>query len=295
MAKEFILYRYDPSTALAAVFIFLFSNGSLAHGLFLWRHRTWYFIPFIIGGIFELIGYVGRFISSRQSPNWATWPYVMQSLMILLAPIFFAASISMVLGRIIRLVDANSYSPIRVNWLTKTFVAGDIISFFVQAAGGGMISKAKDEDQAKWGERIIIAGLVIQLIFFGLFVVAAWVFHWRIIRAPTQKAEAVWGLLRQYMLVLYAASFLIIARNAFRVIEYVQGSDGELMSKEMWIYIFDATLVFLVMLLFVIWHPSRIINRSAVASSNDVESASGSHSMVTFWKRGTVQRESSVR
>lgn len=157
-----------------------------------------------------------------------------------------------------------------------------------------MISKAKDDDQAKWGERIIIAGLVIQLIFFGLFVDAAWVFHFRMIRAPTQKAEAVWSLLQQYTLRLYAASFLIISRNAFRVIEHVQESDGELMSKEMWIYVFDATLMFLVMLLFVIWHPSRIINRSAVAS-NDVESASRSHSMVTFWKRGTVQRESSVR
>lgn len=59
----------------------------------------------------------------------------MQGLTVLLAPIFFAASMYMVLGRIIRLVDANSYSPIRVNWLTKIFVAGDVISFFVQAAG----------------------------------------------------------------------------------------------------------------------------------------------------------------
>ncbi|KAK8248125.1 RTA1 like protein-domain-containing protein [Phyllosticta capitalensis] len=294
MAKEFILYHYKPSTALAAVFIFLFSNGSLAHAWFIWKHRTWYFLPFLIGGIFEIIGYAGRFISSRQTPNWATWPYVMQSLMILLAPILFAASIYMVLGRIIRVVDAKALSMIRVNWLTKIFVAGDIISFFVQAAGGGMISNAKNDDDAKLGERVIITGLIIQLVFFGLFVIAAFVFHLRIIRAPTQKAEAVWSLLQQYMLVLYAASFLIIARNAFRVIEYVQGSDGELMSKEMWIYIFDATLMFLVMLLFAIWHPSRIINRSRIAEG-DVESTTGSHSMVTFWKRGTVAERQSSR
>ncbi|KAK7609445.1 RTA1 like protein-domain-containing protein [Phyllosticta paracitricarpa] len=271
MAEEFALYHYDPSTALAAVFIFLFSNESLAHGWLLWRHGTWYFIPFLIGGIYKLILY----IKSHQTGPLG--PYVMQSLMILLAPILFAASMYMVLGRIIRLVDAKPYSPIRVGWLTKNFLWRKT-SF-----------PSSPRRQIKWGEHVIIAGLVIQLIFFGLFVVASWVFHCRIIRAPTQKAEAIWGLLRQYMLVLYAASFLIITLNAFRVIEYVQGSDGELMSKEMWIYIFDATLTFLVMLLFVIWHPSRIINRSAVAS-NDVESANGSHSMVTFWKRGTVQR-----
>ncbi|KAK7512600.1 RTA1 like protein-domain-containing protein [Phyllosticta citriasiana] len=277
MVEEFALYHYDPSTALAVVLMFLFSNESLAHGWLLWRQRTWYFIPFLIGGIFEIIEYAGRFMSTRQSPDWATWA-------IRHAELDDFAGTNSVCGFDIHGPRPNHPPRRRQIVLShpsgladgKIFVAEDIFSFFTQAA-------AKEDDQIKWGEHVIIAGLVIQLIFF------AGSFHFRIIRAPTQKAEAIWGLLRQYMLVLYAASFLIITLDALRVIEYVQGSDGELMSKEMWIYLFDATLTFLVMLLFVIWHPSRIINRSAVAS-NDVESANGSHSMVTFWKRGTVQR-----
>lgn len=64
MAKEFILYHYKPSTALAAVFIFLFSNGSLAHAWFIWKHRTWYFLPFLIGGICKFVLYIKRSSSS---------------------------------------------------------------------------------------------------------------------------------------------------------------------------------------------------------------------------------------
>lgn len=59
----------------------------------------------------------------------------MQSLLILLAPALFAASIYIILGRIILLVDGERYSLISHKWLTKTFVAGDVFSFMLQAAG----------------------------------------------------------------------------------------------------------------------------------------------------------------
>jgi hypothetical protein len=41
----------------------------------------------------------------------------------------------MVLGRIIVLTDGEAHSPIRVKWLTKVFVTGDVISFLAQSAG----------------------------------------------------------------------------------------------------------------------------------------------------------------
>lgn len=63
----------------------------------------------------------------------------MQSLLILLAPALFAASIYMVLGRIILLTDGESSSIIRARWLTKIFVAGDVLSFLVQSGGGSFL------------------------------------------------------------------------------------------------------------------------------------------------------------
>lgn len=84
----------------------------------------------------ESIGYIGRILSSRQTPgDWTLGPYIMQSLLILLAPALFAASIYMILHRIIVLTDGEMHSPVKARWLTKLFVTGDVLSFLVQSGG----------------------------------------------------------------------------------------------------------------------------------------------------------------
>lgn len=65
----FKLYRYNPSMAAAVIFALAFSITTLLHGYQMFRTRTWFFIPFFIGGTFELVGYVGRATSASQSPN----------------------------------------------------------------------------------------------------------------------------------------------------------------------------------------------------------------------------------
>lgn len=64
-------------------------------------------------------------------------------MLLLLGPALFAASIYMILARLIRLLEAERYSMIRTKWLTKVFVLGDVLSFFTQ--GGGTYLK-KDPD-----------------------------------------------------------------------------------------------------------------------------------------------------
>ena len=59
----------------------------------------------------------------------------MQSLLLLLAPAFFAASIYMSLARISRSVGAEDRCLISPRWLTRVFVTGDVLSLFVVAGG----------------------------------------------------------------------------------------------------------------------------------------------------------------
>jgi hypothetical protein len=47
---KFLLYHYTPSLAAAAVFVVLFLATALLHVFQLFKNRTWYFIPFVIGG-----------------------------------------------------------------------------------------------------------------------------------------------------------------------------------------------------------------------------------------------------
>jgi uncharacterized membrane protein YraQ (UPF0718 family) len=62
-------------------------------------------------------------------------PYLIQTLFLLLAPALLAASIYMLLGRIILVLQAESHAILGKKWLTKIFVTGDILSFLLQGAG----------------------------------------------------------------------------------------------------------------------------------------------------------------
>lgn len=83
----------------------------------------------------EAVGYGGRAYSSSETPDWTLVPYMLQTMLILLGPAFYAASIYMVLGRLIRLLGGEEYSLVRLKWLTKLFLLGDILSILAQGGG----------------------------------------------------------------------------------------------------------------------------------------------------------------
>lgn len=49
--KDFKYYQYDPSMVAAIIFVILFAASSFLHTFQMIRTRTWFFIPFVIGGI----------------------------------------------------------------------------------------------------------------------------------------------------------------------------------------------------------------------------------------------------
>jgi hypothetical protein len=87
----------------------------------------------------ETIGYVGRAMSSSESPNWTLGPYLIQTMLLLLAPALLAASVYMLLGRIILVLRAESHAMLKKKWLTKVFVTGDVLSFLLQGTGNSLI------------------------------------------------------------------------------------------------------------------------------------------------------------
>ena len=104
----------------------------------------------------------------------------------------------------------------------------------------------------KNGEHIVIAGLVIQLLFFGFFMFVAFLFHWRVTKPASiyKISKAVRSRSGRFswislMWALYAACALILVRSVFRVIEFVQGNNGFIMSHEYLLYIFDGALMVL--------------------------------------------------
>ncbi|KAF2460857.1 RTA1 like protein-domain-containing protein [Lineolata rhizophorae] len=155
----YVFYRYHPSLAAAVVFIVAFFLLTLAYCYPVVRRRMWYLTPFLVGGICEILGYVGRSLSSHY--QWQ-----------LGLPPLYAASIYMILGRLIRVLEASKYAIVKPRLITKVFVFGDVVSLLCQCGVG---------------EKIIVVGLSVQLAWFGFFTITGPRFHF--LYGKTPEAE----------------------------------------------------------------------------------------------------------
>ncbi|KAJ9608481.1 hypothetical protein H2200_007469 [Cladophialophora chaetospira] len=256
-SSDFVAYHYDPSLIAAAVSAGVFGASTIFHCYQVLRTRTWYMVSLIVGGLLECAGFAARIQSSNEAPNFKLPAYIVQSLCILVAPAFTAATVYMALNRIICVVDGGFQSPLRPRLFTLTFVSGDVISFMVQSTGASIMTKKKANaaSTAKW---IIIVGLAIQVVFLSMFIVIAITFHRRMRKNSTLQAKRIPGLWQVYLGHLYAASLAILVRSIFRLVEYIQGENGYFMHHEIFLYIFDATLIACVMLLLNTAHPSMV-------------------------------------
>lgn len=205
------------------------------------------YIPLLIGCLMEGVGYLFR-ISSHFDPN-ALGPYIGQSLLLLIAPAFQAATIYMLFGRMLNVLEATQLSIVPSRFITTTFVTGDVISFLAQAGGGGLMSQ---ESTTKIGSKVVVAGLIIQIIFFGLFTVSEIKFTTKVKSIKVPNFTTNWSFYNYNLLI---CSILILIRSVVRVVEFIQGSDGVIMSHEWYIYVFDAVPMFLVMVSFLITTP----------------------------------------
>lgn len=280
------LWKYLPSIPLAAIAIILFALTTSAHSYRVFKSRSWFCIPFLIGGLcsskplgpslqpfkkyeeslltkplllVQIIGYALRILSHYTTNQIA--PYVTQSCLILLAPVLYAATIYMALGRIIVRVHGEHFSIIQPSRMTKLFVLGDVLSLTIQGNAAGLTGKKKTQVIGQW---IVTAGLFIQLIIFGFFVIAAVAWHRRMRRYMAESDEGRRGRKMEAgrweiaLKVLYSCSALIIVRSIFRVVEYIMGIDGYLLSHEWPMYVFDGLLMLFVQVVFLAGFPYDI-------------------------------------
>ncbi|KAL3251327.1 hypothetical protein ABHI18_010696 [Aspergillus niger] len=249
---DYSFYNYNPSLAAAIVALLCYGASTGFHCFQLFKLRCWFFTTFIAGAIMMTIGYLFRAISTKDTS--ALGPYVGQNVCILLPPSLYAATIYMIYGRIVMFARSASLSPIAPQKVTKIFVIGDVIAFLTQASGGGMMAM---ESMASAGQKLTIFGLFVQLFFFGGFFTISVVFCRRMQQQKNVRMRDVpYGAL---LYVLFGVSGLIIVRCLYRVVEFCQGNDGYLISHEVFMYLFDTLLMFVVQVVFHFYHPGLLL------------------------------------
>lgn len=287
---DFDLYPYTPSATAGYAFLALFAVGGFVHLCMMFPLRAWFFIPFILGcaGQFsrpslhtlyaspelntnpttgEAAGYYAR-AWSHQNIRIGT-PYLIQLMLILASAPLLAATIYMTLGRLIRALDAVEHAFLSPRWTTKIYVLIDIVSFVCQMMGTAMQASG-DPAGIKTGNTIVVAGLGVQLGAFAIFILSVGIFHRRLTLSPTDVSLQLGGKWRRAMWMLYTVSTLIVVRSAFRLVEFTEGSNGAIYKTEAYIYVFDASLMFAVVVIMAVLHPGFMMRSTRNMKSEDV-------------------------
>ncbi|KAI9147243.1 Protein RTM1 [Paramyrothecium foliicola] len=251
---DIYLWHYVPSKPASAAFLIAFfvSTGGIVHRLI--KTRSWFSIPFVIGGLMEAVGFATRALCTDRTDELAL--FAVQFILILVAPALFAASVYMALSRLMRKLKAESQPIISARWLTRLFVFGDVLSFIIQLGGGAIATNPDSDPQvAKW---TILVGLVLQIAFFAFFIVTALIFHKRM--TTWQPLNSLDGNVNwvAVLYMLYAVSGLVMMRSIFRVIEYAMGMDSYLFKNEWPIYVFDAAFMLIAAMIWGLFHPGEL-------------------------------------
>jgi hypothetical protein len=111
------------------------------------------------------------------------------------------------------------------------------------------------------GEKIVIAGLSLQVANFIFLLVASIYFHIRMNRQiVTTETTGDW---KKMLYILYSVSALVLFRCTFRLIEYGMGNAAYLIAHEWTLYVFDTVPMFLVLVLLLVLQPSKYVSQQA--------------------------------
>lgn len=258
------LWNEEPRLYLSSLALALFFLSGSYHVYQYYKFKAFrYFKPFIIGCVFQVVGYAGRIAAYyNQAYPSGLGAYVVQAIFTLVAPLLYAATIYGLLGRLIRMSGQTDQMPIPPNRITMLFVTGDVIAFVLQLSGSGLLA-SKDYKTVQTGTNIALAGLAFGLFFFVSFLILLFRLQWLAKHHGDQQENAAWHPL---LIVMQTASVLILVRSIYRLAEFAMGYGGYLMDHEVFFYTLDSLLMLCVQCLFNYRHPSAYLNADCASS-----------------------------
>lgn len=161
------LYGGYFSSGASIFFAVAFGLMLLLQMIFLFKSRAWsYGIWLGIGTLGELMGYLFRKLLSDNP--WRFIPMVLQLFLLMLAPTFVAAAMSITFKHLI-IYYGRQWSIVKP-WLYPWILVGsDVVSIFIQAIGCVFTAMASADDKpdpskSDIGSALLIVGVAFQLV-----------------------------------------------------------------------------------------------------------------------------------
>lgn len=216
------------------------------------QHKSWWFITFFIGLVFEIIGYCARALSAKRDPYNLIY-FVLNYFFIVTAPVFLAAGIYTILSVLIRRFGRQHsiLAPKAILWF---FIVSDVIATITQVAGAALIGKRESDHQdPTTANNILLGGLAYQVFSMGIYVIVSAAFLWR------ARHDLRHDGLAGFAWAFAAATGLVYLRTIFRLAETAEGLFGSLQTHEVYFGCLEFAPVALAVLIFGCFHPGRCI------------------------------------
>ncbi|KAJ3986786.1 RTA1 like protein-domain-containing protein [Lentinula detonsa] len=259
----------------AVVAACLYGISGIIHWIHFLRIGHRYMLTLTIGMTCMTLGMVLRIVD-HYSP-YSLGIYIVEDLFVLLSPCAFLATDYMLLSRLANSLGrdiADDCLLIPSLRITKIFVWSDVITFWVQASGGGM---SVNSNLSSAGTTVAMIGLVLQLISFALFTLLLISFGFKV----RSKHPEAWSVRSEESILSVAGPFKtstitnwkilyytmcltcvgILIRCIFRIAEFAGGYFGYLSTHEGYFYLLDSLPLWVAMTLYCFLWPSRFINK----------------------------------
>ncbi|KAJ1305511.1 hypothetical protein OPQ81_000518 [Rhizoctonia solani] len=254
------ILKYTPSKGWAIVMGCLYAFTALASVAWFFRHRGRYMFAIIIGAGFYSIGLFLRIMYAGDPTS--VGKYAVMNLIILLSPCGFIAGVYMLLSRLAYHLDAVDLLAISARRLTKIFVISDVVTFWIQAGGGGLTASS-DENMRNIGSKVFLGGLIAQLISFLIYTLVFALFIHRVHKYRREEWEHRPEGFKNHWLALVSmmvvSCVFIIIRSVYRAVENGQGRDGQLAMHEIYFYILDTIVLWIGITVYLITWPPRYL------------------------------------
>ncbi|KAF5988623.1 phospholipid-translocating ATPase [Fusarium coicis] len=248
---ESSILRYQPNLPANAIFIGVFGLSMALHIFQGIKMKTWGFMASMMAGcILEIIGYIGRLIIHDNPFDFIG--FLLQIIMITIAPVFFSAAIYVLLSQVINFVDpsVSRFSPKYFYWI---FIPSDIISLILQAVGGAVSVVSTAQEDVKTGEDISIAGLVFQVVTLLCFVALFIDYVFRASKSPARYRLT--KPILTFLFFLFLSTIFILIRCGYRIAELNGGYFSAIFRDEGLYIALESCMMCIAVLLLNAGHP----------------------------------------
>ncbi|CAG7565660.1 unnamed protein product [Fusarium equiseti] len=263
-----IIYGYTPAFSLAVFAAAWFALFMIIHLFQNIKYRSWYFITFPIGLLFEIVGYIARSLSAKKDPYHLLY-FILNYFFIVTAPVFLAAGVYTILSALIpRLGRRYSLAPPKfILWF---FITSDVIATVVQVTGAALIGvRQSNRQDPTVANNILLGGLAYQVFAMTIFVILSATFLFRARREVSGRGKK----LSIFCVAFAVATIMVYLRTIFRLAETAEGLGGKLYSNEIYFACLEFAPIALAVMLFAIWHPGRCVGKKVRVKDLEKEQA----------------------